>query len=168
VPDTFKRTIGTIGVGTMKTGTSDSCMWTIVGNQTDYSTGLSLQVNKMVALNVSVFNGRTFESARIISPNIDALYKLNINLLNNTYIVASPYSDTLKTATFNLTYYTIKNMYNLTYMDTFGYVYTVKAEILSSDTSTMLYYALGLGFGCFIVVTLICFFGCQQLLPVMI
>ena len=65
-PDTFKRSIGTIGVGTMKTGTSDSCMWTILGNSSDYKTGLSLQVNQMVALNVSIFNGRTFETARLI------------------------------------------------------------------------------------------------------
>ena len=45
VPDTFKRSLGTIGVGTLKTGTSDSCMWTIQGNKSDFKTGLSLSVN---------------------------------------------------------------------------------------------------------------------------
>ena len=114
----------------------------------------------MVALNVSIFNGRTFETARLVAGNINANYKLNLTLINNTYIVASPYSNTLATTTFNLTYYTIKHLYDLTFLDVLGYVYTAKAENLKSDGSTSLYYALGLGFGLVIVLALVCFILC--------
>ena len=157
MPDTFKRSLGTIGIGTLRTGTSDSCMWTIQGDNTDYKGAISLLVNTMVALNVSIFTGPTFESALLIASNIVATYKVNLTLLNNTYIVASPYSNTLTTTTFNMTYYKIPNVYNFTYIEALGYMYTVKSNMTTSELSIKNYMGVGIGFGFGIVFVLIVF-----------
>lgn len=157
IPDTFRRSLGTIGIGTLRTGTSDSCMWTIQGNNTDFKGAISLLVNTMVALNVSIFTGPTFESARLIASNIVATYRVNLTLLNNTYIVASPYSNTLTTTTFNLTYFKIPDVYNFTYIESLGYMYTVKSNSTTSESTFKNYLGIGIGFGFGIVFILIFF-----------
>lgn len=138
-------------------------MWTILGNNTDFKGAISLLVNTMVALNVSIFTGPTFESARLIASNIVATYKVNLTLLNNTYIVASPYSNTLTTTTFNLTYFKIANVYNFTYIESLGYMYTVKLNSTTSESTFKNYLGIGIGFGLGIVFILIVFMLCSYL-----
>ena len=99
--------------GSLKTTTGDSCLWTILGNQSDFTTALSLYVNALVGLCVSIFNGQTFSQSLLISENLTTSFRLYLPLLNNTYILASPLPSNLKTATLNLSFSLLSNVYRL-------------------------------------------------------
>jgi hypothetical protein len=99
--------------GSLKMTTGDSCLWTIQGNKSDFTTALSLKVNTLVGLSVSIFNGPTFSQSLLISENLTASFRLYLPLLNNTYILASPLPSNLKTATLNLSYSLLSNVYRL-------------------------------------------------------
>jgi hypothetical protein len=79
-------------------------MWTIQGNRTDYTSGISIKVNTLVGLSVSIFNGASFVKSLLIAENITSTYTRTFPVINNTYILATPLPTNLKTAVFNLSY----------------------------------------------------------------
>jgi len=116
-PSTTAKTLGS-PAGTLKTTTSDSCLWTIEGNRTDYTSGISIKVNSLVGLSVSIFNGVTYAKSLLIAENIISTYTRTFPLINKTYILATPLPTNLKTAVFNLSYTLVNKVYsNLTALD---------------------------------------------------
>ena len=116
-PTTAAKTLGS-PAGTLKTTTSDSCLWTIQGNRTDYTSGISIKVNTLVGLSVSIFNGATFAKSLLIAENITSTYTRTFPVINNTYVLATPLPTNLKTAVFNLSYTLGNKVYsNLTILD---------------------------------------------------
>jgi hypothetical protein len=83
---------------------------------------------------------------------------VNLTLLNNTYIVASPYT-TLASSAINLTYFTIPDLYNYTYLQALGYMYTATSQNTSDETSTF-YYIIGSVIGGLILMTLTIYLVC--------
>jgi hypothetical protein len=86
----------------------------------------------MTALNVSVFYGKTLNSAGLVVQNVAKDQNLLIPVLNNTYILVSPYSAP-KTNIVNLTYYQVPNSFNFTYMQSLGYIPNAVVTPLKSD-----------------------------------
>lgn len=94
---------------------SDSCLWTITGNNSDFTTGLTILMNNITGLNVSVFTGPTFLSASLVVTNVSSNFQVYVTIINNTYILVSPYQNSPSNS-LNMTYFTIKNLYNYTFL----------------------------------------------------
>ena len=104
--------------GSLKSSTSDSCLWTIYGNRTDYTSGITLNANNIADLSVSIFNGVTFAESILIAENITSPLSLTLPLINNTYIMATPLPFDLETAVLSLSYTLVNQVYsNLTSVD---------------------------------------------------
>lgn len=116
----------------------------------------------MTALNVSVFNGKTLNTASLVGKNVGNGYKVLISVLNNTYILASPYAAT-GTTIVNFTYYTVPRSFNYTYLQALGYLPNAIVAAQSSDTQHVLYTVIGCVIGLAIIIIMILFFGCSAL-----
>ena len=68
-PTYLEKSIGS-PAGSLKTTTGDSCLWTIQGNNSDLTTALSLKVNSILGLSVSIFSRPTFSQSLLISENL--------------------------------------------------------------------------------------------------
>ena len=87
----------------------------------------------MTALDVSIFNGQSLNTAMLVAKNVQNGYKLLISVLNNTYILASPYTAT-GTNLANFTYYTVPLSFNYTYLQGLGYLANSIVKPESSDS----------------------------------
>ncbi|TNV73553.1 hypothetical protein FGO68_gene2752 [Halteria grandinella] len=164
-PDTFRRVLNTT-VGALKQQSGDSCLWTITGNRTDQTTGLFLQANSIVTLNVSIFSGPNFTTSRLIASNISSNYNLSITVMNNTYILVAAYNSTATKNNLNfvnLTYYTIPNKFNYSYLDALGYIPTFTAESVKVDEESKFYYVIGCVIGFLILMAMALFMAWKKL-----
>jgi hypothetical protein len=119
-----------------------------------------------MTLNVSIFSGPTFPSSRLIASNISSTYNLSITVMNNTYILVAAYNSTATKNNLNivnLTYYTIPNKFNYSYLDALGYIPTYTAEAVKVDEGSKFYYIIGCVIGFLILLAMVLFLAWTKL-----
>jgi hypothetical protein len=114
-------------------------------------------MNAITTLNISIFSGPSFETARLIAANVSSTYNLTITVLNNTYILVAAYNSTATKNYVNLTYFTIPGRFNTSYLDALGYIPTYRVSGVEVDEGSEFYYMIGCVIGLLILLMMAIF-----------